>query len=361
MKRILYICPFSPCCNHAGTVYTRQLLDELSKSCLIDLVYFYYKGDTRYKAKEGINVLKEVEISTFFKLCGVMSCMGMFPQFSARYNRKIRRFLQTQIDSNNYDVVYFDFSQSFAYSSRLRHANKILMAHDVMAQKYARMKTYLKPWAVWSERRLLKDGAVFTFSEKDCELIKELYGIDSQSTTFFLSKEVQEAEPSEGDYFVFFGGWGREENYEAIEWYLDNVNPSIPNVKCKVIGKGMPEFLRKRLEELPNFEYLGFVDNPYPIIARAKAEITPLRKGAGVKVKCIDALGCGTPVIGTEVAFEGIPKEFDAFMLRADTASDYIETITKLKLTVEERKQFKTFFIEKYNNKRILSYINGSN
>ena len=361
MKKILYICPFSPCCNHAGTVYTRQLLDELSKSCQVDLVYFCYENDKRYISKERIKVLKEVVVSPSFKIAGVLSRLMTFPLFSVRYNKEICKFLQKQITANNYDFVYFDFSQSFSYATFLKHPHKILMAHDVMAQKYSRMNTYMRPWAIHSERKLLNEGAVFTFSDKDCNLIKKLYGIESQPTTFFLSKEVQEADPADGDFFVFFGGWDREENYEAIEWYIDNVNPLLPNIKYKIIGKGLPDFLCKRLEKLPNFEYLGFVDNPYPIIAKAKAEIAPLKKGAGVKVKCIDALGCGTPVIGTEVAFEGIPEEFKAFMFRAETASEYAETIMNLNMSLSERKEFKKDFIVRYNNKRILSYINGRN
>ena len=113
-------------------------------------------------------------------------------------------------------------------------------------------------------------------------------------------------------------------------------------------------------DQLPgNFEYLGFVDNPYPIIANALAEIAPLRKGAGVKVKCIDALGCGTPIIGTAVAFEGIPSEFSEFMINAETVDDYVSAIKDLNLTIEERIRFKKFFIERYNKKTILKYING--
>ena len=361
MKKILFLCPFSPCCNHAGTVYTRQLLNELSKNCIIDLVYFCYPSDKRYKEHDNISVLKVFEISTSLKIHGVLLNPFTFPLFSSRYENSIRIYLQSQINSTGYDFVYFDFSQSFAYAPKLKHPHKILMAHDVMAQKYSRMKTYLRPWAMRSERKMLKEGTVFTFSEKDCKLIKELYGINSYPTTFFLSKEVQEAKPKDGDFFVFFGGWDREENYETIEWYLDNVNHLIPEIKIKVIGGGLPDHLKERLKQYPNFEYLGFVDNPYHIIASAKAEIAPLKKGAGVKVKCIDALGCGTPVVGTEVAFEGIPKEFSEFMIKAERPSDYAEILSKLNISIPSRIMFKNDFISRYNNKKILSFIQGTN
>lgn len=358
MKKILFICPFSMQKHHAGVVYTRQLLAKLSEQCHIDLIYFHYKGDQEYVPCENVNVVRKVEINRLYKIMGTLSLLWVFPLFTARFSWKVCRYIRSLVAQNDYDFVYFDFSQSFAYSLFIKHPHKILMAHDVMAQKYSRMKTYLRPWAVMSERRILKQGTVFTFSEKDCQLIKDLYNLPSYPTTFFLSPEVQAAIPGSGeDYFVFFGGWVREENYESIEWYVDNVNPCMSNVKYKIIGGGLPARIKEKLPE--NFEYLGFVDNPYPIIANAKAEIAPLRKGAGVKVKCIDALGCGTPVIGTDVAFEGIPTEFNEFMIHAETVEDYVEAIAKLDYTIEERVKFKGFFTEKYNQKTILVFIEG--
>lgn len=359
-KKILFITPFSLRSNHAGVVYTRQLLEELSKQCDIDIVYFRYKRDKEFQPCKNMHIVENVVIDKKYKLLGILSLFWIFPQFSARFSLKICRKIQRLIDNHQYDFVYFDFSQSFAYSLFLKHPHKILMAHDVMAQKYARMKTYLRPWAMFSEKRILRGGEIFTFSDKDCELIKDLYGLESQPTTFFLSEDVQKAVPSEGDYFVFFGGWSREENYEALEWFVDKVNPLIPHVKYKIIGGGLPDSLKKKIGTLPNFEYLGFVDNPYPIIAKAKAEIAPLRKGAGVKVKCIDALGCGTPIIGTKVAFEGIPEEFDSFMITVDSAEEYASVISKWGMKLADRNRFKSNFIEKYNNKTILNYINGS-
>ena len=358
VKKILFITPFSLSSNHAGVVYSRQLLSELSKHCDIDLIYFCYKDNKKYQESKNIRILKDFKISKVSKLLSFFSIFWIFPLFSARFSWKKCKWMQSLIDNNSYDFVYFDFSQTFAYSLFLKHPHKILMAHDVIAQKYSRMKTYLRPWAMISERIVLRDGDIFTFSEKDCKLIKELYGYSSLSTTFFLGKDVIQATPTrEGDYFVFFGGWSRKENHEALEWFICNVYPMIPNFKYKVIGGGLPDKIKNQISKLDNFEYLGFVNNPYPIIANAKAEIAPLRKGAGVKVKCIEALGCGTPVIGSEVAFEGIPEEFGEFMILAQSAGEYVKIIRNLSFSREERLHLKNNFIKKYNHKSILQYI----
>lgn len=364
MQRILFITALTPNDRGAGVAYTNRLLIELSKTCQIDLVYFRYADEKPYIApNDKVNVIGEEVISAHDKIKSLFLMPGVFPLFTARYKKSVRSFLQKQMSHVQYDYVYFDFSQTFCYAKYIHHPNKILMSHDVIAQKYSRMKRYLRPWAVFSERRMLKVGkVVFTFSEKDCQLIRELYHIESYATTFFLNDNVLAAKPTEdSDYFVFFGSWGREENSEALNWFIDNVYALIKN-KCffKVIGGGkLPEPIKQKIEALSNMEYLGFQDNPYEIIANAKAEIAPLHMGAGVKVKCVEALGCGTPVIGTEVAFEGVGDKYRDAMYLANKPEEFADIITKFDFSLERKQKLKEYFVESYNNKQILNYING--
>lgn len=362
--KLLFITPYTPDNQGVGVSYSSQLLHELSKTCYVDLVYFRYKEDKPYKpVHDNIHVLKSQIISTKQKFMGFLSSPFTFPLFTARKNKELESFLKERINSNKYNFIYFDFSQTFSYAACLNHPNKILMAHDVIAQKYSRMKTYLRPWAIFSERRMLNKGrAVFTFSEKDCELIKSLYKVNSFSTTFFLNLNVLNAYPTMvGNYFVFFGDWGRIENSEALGWFFDNVyNQLSKDISFKIIGGGrMPEVLKQKIVQLSNVEYLGFVDDPYKIIANAKAEIAPLHMGAGVKVKCVEALGAGTPIIGTEVAFEGIGEQYRGAMFMANKPEEFVKIINTFDYPLDRKKHLKKYFIENYNDKQILKYIKG--
>ena len=360
--KILFITPFSPDNQGKCVSYTGQLLKELSKDHIIDLVYFRYRNDSSYVPyNTNINVILEKVISIKDKIIGILSLPFIFPLFTSRFNVHISSFLQRKIVEVDYDYIYFDFSQTFAYVPYLHHPNKILMSHDVIAQKYSRMKRYLRPWAVASEKFLLnRGGAIFTFSEKDSSLIKNLYNIDSYHTTFFLNENVIRAVPNiNSDYYVFFGAWSREENLEGLKWFLDNVYNYLPqNINFKIIGGGLPDAQKARIKILPNVEYLGYVDNPYPIIANAKAEIAPLHMGAGVKVKCIEALGVGTPIIGTQIAFEGISDKYNKYMLLANKPEDYVNYILNFPLSLSDKNCLKKDFISNYDNKTILNYIN---
>lgn len=362
MKKILFITPFVPD-NYGGggTSYTKCLLQELSTSCEIDVIYFRYPTSGYYSNNGNISVIKEYTLGKFDKLLSLLCLPWMFPLFSARFRWRINREIQNLIDKGNYDLVYFDFSQTFAYAKFLRHSQKLLMAHDVIGQKYTRSKKYLSCWARWSERKMLENAnAIFTFSEKDCILLRDWYGINSQSTTFFLNNWVINAKPDgRGDYFVMFGSWGRYENYSALEWLMDYVAPHLSEeVNIKIVGGGkLPLYLKVRIEKSSIFEYVGFLDNPYDIIANAKAEIAPLTRGAGVKVKCVEALACGTPVIGSEVAFEGIPNDFSDFMILASSIEEYVDKINNINIPLAVRLEFKERFCYHYNRKKVLEYI----
>ena len=364
MIKILFITALTPNDRGAGVAYTNRLLVELSKTCLIDLVYFRYADEKPFIApNDNVKVICEEVINTRNKIKSLYLMPGVFPLFTARYKQSVRSFLQKQVCIVQYDYVYFDFSQTFCYAKYINHPNKILMSHDVIAQKYSRMKRYLRPWAVCSERKMLKYGkVVFTFSEKDCQLIRDLYHIKSYATTFFLNDSVLAAKPTiDSDYFVFFGSWGREENSEALNWFIDNVYGLIKkNCRFKVVGGGqLPDSIKQKIEKLENMDYLGFMDNPYEIISNAKAEIAPLHMGAGVKVKCIESLASGTPVIGTEVAFEGVGEMYKNAMFLANKPEEYAAIINEFDYSLKKKQILKDFFIESYNNKQILNYING--
>ena len=97
-------------------------------------------------------------------------------------------------------------------------------------------------------------------------------------------------------------------------------------------------------------EYLGFVEDPYDIIANARALIAPLFKGAGVKVKAIEALASGTPVIGTEVAQEGVPLVADNSLVTCNTAAEFIHAILNFKISNEDKVRLKETFLKHYSD-----------
>ena len=120
--------------------------------------------------------------------------------------------------------------------------------------------------------------------------------------------QVQPGPPPPGCRLVLVGGSGHAPNLDAVRWAAAEVLPAIlgrvPEADLVVVGD-WPESLRP---QHPRLRFTGRVPAPQldDELAAARVALAPLRFGAGVKGKVVDALGRGLPVVGTSVALEGL-------------------------------------------------------
>lgn len=356
MKKILFISAFPPSNKTAGQNYTVQLLNDISKDNTIDLYYWNYPGHEPL-IPPTVNIIGTKTINKFQKIINAITAFFFFPLFTVRFNigdcLKIRKLALL------YDIIYFDFSQVFLYSLFIKHPCKVFMCHDIITQKFSRKRfASLFIWYVkLSERVILKTANLrMCFSEKDVNYTREILKLDSHKVSFYISNQVKEAARSENpidNYFVLFGAWNRPENYKGLVWFTENVLPNC-DIRCVIIGGGMNDEVKSKIM-LSKVEYLGFVEDPYPIISRSACLLAPLFQGAGVKVKVIESLALGTPVIGTDIAFEGIDNfkysgENDALILAQD-AYDFIDKIRNFKTpSIVDKGEIRRYFLDNYQS-----------
>lgn len=360
--RILFLTPYVPSDRAGGEKFTKLLLEDLSKENQIDLVYYKYSFDKEYVCPNGnVRVLKVCKNSTVVKLWNCVKHPMLHPTFTIRFSYRLLRFLKRLWKQNNYDLLYLDHSQMLLYGKYFPEAKKVLMSHDVMAERFGHKDGVVAKFVRLSEGGLMHmpNLNIFTFSQKDVDIVNSAYGLPANYTNFYMDENIVNAIPQKVENrFVFFGKWKRPDNFDGLKWFFDNVYPVRPKTeKYSIIGIGMPEEFKAYVETLPNVEYLGFVDNPYEIIANSVAVVSPIFSGAGVKVKVVESLACGTPVIGNELAFEGISPDYSKFMLLAKSEADYEKAMDQLSTECEERRSFKKSFFEKYQSRTIPAYL----
>ena len=303
---ILYITAFPPCQKTAGQDYSMRLLNDLiSRGHSISLIYAAYPG-------HNPEIDRRIEIRAVIQP-SLIHCIHfpfLHPLFTKRFDTAVLSLIQSI--ATDFDILYFDFSQVHIYSLFINHSKKILMCHDVICQKFSRMNRMFLLWVKTTEKKLLKTASqVLTFSHKDCSIIETEYGLKAVAVNFYLKNScfnyIKEKITETTNVFCFYGSWNRKENVKGLEWFFKNVYPDVSDtIQYIVIGGGIDGHLRSKLSAYKNCTILGFIENPVLEIARCQALIAPLFAGAGVKVKVIDALSSGTPVIGTDIAFEGI-------------------------------------------------------
>ena len=124
--------------------------------------------------------------------------------------------------------------------------------------------------------------------------------------------ERRTAHPPE---LVYLGKLNIPHNDDAICTFVRRVMPALvrlrPDVRVRVIGKQPSAALRALAAAHPGVTLEGYVDDIDEVFERATALLAPLRFGSGIKIKVLDALGRGVPVIATSTAAEGIPVSMD--------------------------------------------------
>jgi len=355
MNRILCVTAFKPNNNTAGQAFTLRLIKDIAQDHLVDLCFFHDSQTTPDVTLTNVKVLFAERLTFFRRILGTISVPFMHPLFTSRFS--VKKLLYLRSIAHNYDAIYFDFSQIFIYTLFIKHHNKIALAHDIVTQMYERRTEILARFhtlfSKFSERVLIKGlGArLYCFSEKDCKLVDTYFGAYAGKVDFYLDERIYEIKLDkviQHNKFVFYGAWSRRENSSGLLWFITNVLPLLDaNCRFVIIGSGVNEEVRKAAQVFGDaVEFSGFVDNPYEILAGARALVAPLFEGAGVKVKVLEALACGTPIIGTEISFEGIDVKLLVHCHICTNAAAFANTLNTL--MNRDRQQARAAFLADY-------------
>jgi hypothetical protein len=111
--------------------------------------------------------------------------------------------------------------------------------------------------------------------------------------------------------FVFLGALNLSHNAFGIEHFLadqfESILQAIPDVRLFIVGRGASDNLVRLAAKYPrHVELTGFVEDADAVLLRCCAMLSPLLFGSGIKIKAIDALRCGVPLISTAEGVEGV-------------------------------------------------------
>lgn len=363
-ERVLFITAYVPHKAAAGEKNTMIMLNDLAESYDVDLVYFKYDYDMFYQPeRSNVRVLKVFRNSKPIKIWGILNLPFLHPVYSIRFSWSKLRTLKKLIANTSYKAIILNHSNVFYYGKFLdKNTPKILLAHDVIIQRALRTANKLmRNVCRFSEYQCFKlpNAHIFSFSQKDVDIITQGYHLPAKVCLDYIDPDIINKQVEKvDDYYMFFGDWSRKENYEGALWFIEKVSPLLKlKITFKIIGRQFPKEKIQNPNPLVKYEVLGFVDDPYKILSEARALVSPLFNGAGIKVKVIESLACGTPVIGTAIAFEGLPEGFESSMLLANTPEEYVKAMKQVTTDVAERQKLRSDFIDCYSKDSIRHYL----
>lgn len=151
----------------------------------------------------------------------------------------------------------------------------------------------------------------------------------------YLFSDVEECEYhfDKRKDLMFIGGFGHRPNVDAVKWLANEIMPALvkklPDIRVYILGSNPPEEVKQLATE--NLLIKGFVTDEelQEYYQNCRISIVPLRYGAGIKGKVIEAMRFGTPVMTTSVGAEGI-KGAESILDIADEAADFVEQLAAL-------------------------------
>ena len=141
---------------------------------------------------------------------------------------------------------------------------------------------------------------------------------------------------------VFTGAMNYLPNREGFEWFLDDVVPllreKVPAFRLLVVGKHPPEHLLARAKP-GELEFTGYVDDVRDPMREGHVSIVPLRIGSGTRIKILEAMALGLPVVSTSVGAEGLAVTSGENILLADEPRALASAIAELCNAPERRQE----------------------
>ena len=102
------------------------------------------------------------------------------------------------------------------------------------------------------------------------------------------------------------------------------------DVKFVVIGRAPSSRLMTLASSTPGMSLSGTVDDVVPWLQQVDMLVSPLRIGAGTKLKVAEAMSCGLPVVGSPLAFAGVPGRSGEHFLCTRTDDEFVSAVCGL-------------------------------
>ncbi len=361
MIRFLSISPVIPYdgIGHAGGKTYNFYLKKLNLSDDVDLnvLAFCRKRDAELCDLEKYHVRYKLIFSSgnfitnmkhlFFDLLGW--AMGHSKMFSLYKLREIMAYLKKLKKADSLpDIIELEWTNFVLYAKTIHKKypsiRLIASEHDVSflgAQRKQQRAKGFKQLLLKRDCRLLKKeelealhycSIVMPQNEKDKMLLVE-HGIKAECifvlTPFYHNMEYIVRSDVNYD-ILFWGAMYREENYQAALWFIRQVMPLLAdtNIRFVVAGNRPPQELIDCQSE--RIIITGFVEDETSYFEKSLCFVSPLLTGAGIKVKIIEALSAGIPVITNDIGIEGIPAKNCSSYFHCDSPESYEIIIRRL-------------------------------
>ena len=262
------------------------------------------------------------------------------------------------VNQLNPDVVVFDrFMIEEQYGWRVAencpNALRIIDTEDLHCLRYARQQAFkekrafqsidlINDYAKREIASILRCDLALIISSYEMDLLKSFFKVDERLLHYipFMLDPLPEQDVrewkgfEERKHFATIGNFLHEPNWNSVLYLKEEVWPLIravlPDAEMHVYGAYPSRKVFNLHQPKDGFLIKGRAENVKEVLSNARLCLAPLRFGAGLKGKLIDAMKCGTPIVTTSIGSEAMHGNLDWSGLIADTPESIAGAAVKL-------------------------------
>ncbi|MEO6670919.1 MAG: glycosyltransferase family 4 protein [Ferruginibacter sp.] len=376
MKKLLVISPFEtiyPPVN-GGMHRCIHVLDQLSKYFDVSAIMHQRSADFLESVKEfpSLRNLKVYSTHDYknrrdlfsllpHKVASTLRTRLLVRSWKSSADSSLLRYhgiLKFLLKQNRYDVIVLEKLSTLNAVPLIRHYNKkaciVYNSHNIdsnlaMDKLESGTMTTADYLNVKKSESTLYDkvDALFVCSSKDLKGYEQLNkrslnaAVIPNGVKLFSASEENNDEDEQVAGIIFCGTLSYFPNVQGLLWFYDSIWPAVkkkfPGLKLTIIGSGTAPAALALLKTDPSILFIGRVDDVKAYYDKAAVSIVPLKAGSGTRLKILESMNLGVPVISTSKGAEGIEYEKDKNIIIADSEEEFAGRLINLVSQKEER------------------------
>ena len=373
-KQMLVVSPFSPHPPvHGGAVRMFSLLKRLRHAVEIDLVTYVDTPDESDAA--SVAALEEIcRHVTLVERKEITPSGPLDPSpIHGFRSQQMAEAIEYYLERYDYDVVQVEYTHMAHYMPPpANQMKRVLVEHDVSFMSLWRSSALLSGAAaklsnLYDWMRMLRyeikavENAelVVVMSEHDrSELGKfaDTHSIHSVPNGVDCNQFRPQNDHRVPDSILFVGFFRHEPNVQAVDYFCRDVMPLIrkdrPEASLQIVGASPPVKIQQLANE-PGIEVLGKVDDISAYYRKCAVFVAPILKGSGTRLKILEAMASGSPVVSTTIGAEGLDVQDGKHLLIGDTPeamADAVKTLlSNQELSTSIAAQARELVVARYN------------
>ena len=285
----------------------------------------------------------------------------LMPPSSLRFSHPtVTDRISALVDAHAFDIVQLEFAELGAHVRRLDRARTVLVEHDLG------FKTQQRQRALEFGRRFDADervgsGVVDGLRQKRfeilaCEAADQVHCMSDEDRKILASQlwssahlrvipngvdtEIFQSGPAENRRgALFLGSFPHLPNLDAFEHLVNEIWPAIrrrqPDATLTVAGARPPEQVLT-WDGRDGIRVVGEVDEVAPLYRDHRVLVVPLRAGSGTRLKILEALASGLPVVSTTIGAEGLNLSAPPKVVIADSPEEMATEVASMLTAADE-------------------------